>query len=458
MEVAMSEVQEGLHVDECRLVAILAADVAGYSRLMGRDEAATVRDLEAHKAAILPIIARHGGSIINIAGDGVVAQFPSAVRAVECAVAVQKIMGERNVDVPKDHQMLLRIGINLGDIIHDADKTYGDGINVAARLEPLAEPGGICISANAARRDLWQARAAIARYRGEDRSRTSTGQCTSIRSNRQERASGVIGSAGLCANIAGSASALGLVVLLAALAGAAAWRFWPRETGRPEIHAGQRPVALHQHKRRQEPRQSRFEIRARSLGDAGDLPDVPDGLRHQACLRREHRTSGDDTRSKATSQKSGDKLRVRAQPHRCGERGDRLVGQLRIPRTRPGRRPEEDSGADLWGGRRRSTAVRGRFDRRRLGGNRRLRSRTTTTAFAKRPIHTSSRWTTIFGGERPRRKDSSGSPIRRVLRSPSPGAISWRASLSDALRTTATRSTSPSGSGARLRRPRTSPE
>src|SRR5215471_7580363 len=109
----MPEAPEGLHVDERRLAAILAADVAGYSRLMGRDEAATVRDLEAHKAVILPIIARHGGSIVNIAGDGMVAQFPSAVRAVECAVAIQKIMTERNVDVPADRRMLLRVGVNL---------------------------------------------------------------------------------------------------------------------------------------------------------------------------------------------------------------------------------------------------------------------------------------------------------------------------------------------------------
>src|SRR6202453_4079696 len=147
-ENAMTEAQEGLHVDERRLAAILAADVAGYSRLMGRNEEETVRDLEAHQAVILPLIAKHGGSIINIAGDGVVAQFPSAVRAVECAVAMQKIMAERNFDVPTNRRMLLRIGVDLGDIIHDGTRTYGDGINVAARLEPLAEPGGICISAN----------------------------------------------------------------------------------------------------------------------------------------------------------------------------------------------------------------------------------------------------------------------------------------------------------------------
>ena len=143
----MSEEPVALHVDERRLAAILAADVAGYSRLMGRNEEETVRDLEAHQAVILPLIAKHGGAIINIAGDGVVAQFPSAVRAVECAVAIQKIMAERNFDVPADRRMLLRIGVNLGDIIHDGTRTYGDGINVAARLEPIAEPGGICISA-----------------------------------------------------------------------------------------------------------------------------------------------------------------------------------------------------------------------------------------------------------------------------------------------------------------------
>ena len=95
----MLEGPEGLHVDERRLAAILAADVAGYSRLMGRNEEETVRDLEAHQAVILPLIAKHGGAVINIAGDGVVAQFPSAVRAVECAVAIQKIMSERNFDV-----------------------------------------------------------------------------------------------------------------------------------------------------------------------------------------------------------------------------------------------------------------------------------------------------------------------------------------------------------------------
>src|SRR3984957_17063093 len=119
MEHAMSEAPVGLHVDERRLAAILAADVAGYSRLMGRNEEETVRDLEAHQAVVLPLIAKHGGSIVNIAGDGIVAQLPTPVRAVEFAVAIQKIIAERNFDVPADRRMLLRIGQNLDAINHD---------------------------------------------------------------------------------------------------------------------------------------------------------------------------------------------------------------------------------------------------------------------------------------------------------------------------------------------------
>jgi class 3 adenylate cyclase/pimeloyl-ACP methyl ester carboxylesterase len=129
-----------------RLAAILAADIAGYSRLMGEDEAATVRDLKAHQAAILPVIARHGGRIIDTAGDGLLGEFPSVIGATECAIEIQAIMAARNADVPVSRRMLFRIGINLGDVIHDESRIYGDGINVAARLEGIAEPGGICIS------------------------------------------------------------------------------------------------------------------------------------------------------------------------------------------------------------------------------------------------------------------------------------------------------------------------
>jgi class 3 adenylate cyclase/pimeloyl-ACP methyl ester carboxylesterase len=129
-----------------RLAAILAADIAGYSRLMGEDEAATVRDLKGHQAVVLPLFGRYGGRIIDTAGDGILAEFSSVIGATECAVEIQTIMATRNEGVPEARRMRFRIGINLGDVIHDETRIYGDGINVAARLEGLAEPGGICIS------------------------------------------------------------------------------------------------------------------------------------------------------------------------------------------------------------------------------------------------------------------------------------------------------------------------
>jgi class 3 adenylate cyclase/pimeloyl-ACP methyl ester carboxylesterase len=129
-----------------RLAAILAADIADYSRLMGEDEAATVRDLKGHQAVVLPLVGRYGGRIIDTAGDGILAEFPSVIGATECAVEIQTIMATRNEGVPEARRMRFRIGINLGDVIHDETRIYGDGINVAARLEGIAEPGGICIS------------------------------------------------------------------------------------------------------------------------------------------------------------------------------------------------------------------------------------------------------------------------------------------------------------------------
>ncbi|MGH7302994.1 MAG: adenylate/guanylate cyclase domain-containing protein, partial [Candidatus Rokuibacteriota bacterium] len=118
----------------------------GYSRLMHEDEPATVRDLKAHQSVILPLIGRHGGRIIDTAGDGVMAEFPSVIGATACAVQMQAVMDERNLRVPESRRMRFRIGINLGDVIHDETRIYGDGINIAARLEALAQPGGVLVS------------------------------------------------------------------------------------------------------------------------------------------------------------------------------------------------------------------------------------------------------------------------------------------------------------------------
>jgi TolB-like protein/class 3 adenylate cyclase len=134
---------------ERRLAAVLAADVAGYSRLMGADEVGTARTLREHRAVTDTLVAKHGGRIVKTTGDGVLLEFPSVVDAVECAVAVQAVMAERNEGVPADRRMLFRIGINLGDILIEGDDILGDGVNVAARLEGIAEPGGICVSSSA---------------------------------------------------------------------------------------------------------------------------------------------------------------------------------------------------------------------------------------------------------------------------------------------------------------------
>ena len=131
-----------------RLAAILAADVVGYSRLMGEDEAGTVKLVRERREAATPIVRGFGGRLVKTTGDGVLLEFPSIVAAVECAVAIQKMMAERNADLPEAKRVLYRIGVNLGDILIDGDDILGDGVNVAARLEGIAEPGGVCVSSS----------------------------------------------------------------------------------------------------------------------------------------------------------------------------------------------------------------------------------------------------------------------------------------------------------------------
>ena len=131
---------------ERKLTAILCADVYGYSRLMGEDEEATLRTLSSHRKVIDSLIEQHHGRFINSAGDSVLAEFASVVNAVQCAVEVQSTLKADNANLPPERRMNFRIGINLGDVIVDGEQIYGDGVNVAARLESLAEPGGICVS------------------------------------------------------------------------------------------------------------------------------------------------------------------------------------------------------------------------------------------------------------------------------------------------------------------------
>ena len=139
--------EEALTRDQRRLAAIVSADVVGYSLLMGNDDSATLAGLKAHRQGLVdPKVAEYGGRIVKTTGDGLLLEFPSVVDAVRCAVDVQRGMAVRNAGVPVDKKIEFRIGVNVGDIIIDGDDIFGDGVNVAARLQTLADPGGICVS------------------------------------------------------------------------------------------------------------------------------------------------------------------------------------------------------------------------------------------------------------------------------------------------------------------------
>ena len=131
-----------------RLAAIISADVVGYSRLMGVDETATLKDLRAHRSALIDLkIAEHGGRIVKTMGDGLLLEFPSVVNATLCAVEFQQAMAERNADADEARRIVFRLGVNLGDIIIDGEDILGDGVNVAARLQKISAAGGIAIAA-----------------------------------------------------------------------------------------------------------------------------------------------------------------------------------------------------------------------------------------------------------------------------------------------------------------------
>src|SRR5438445_1923295 len=134
---------------ERRLAAIVCADVAGYSRMMGADEAGTHATFKAHRTAIYPIILNHGGRLVKNTGDGFLLEFPSIVGAIEAAVAMQMVMAERNEHLPADRIMQFRMGIHMGDVMADEDEVFGDDVNIAVRLESVAAPGGVAVSGKA---------------------------------------------------------------------------------------------------------------------------------------------------------------------------------------------------------------------------------------------------------------------------------------------------------------------
>src|SRR5690348_10915794 len=153
-----------------RLTAILAADVAGYSRLMGADEEGTHERLQAHlRELVNPKVAEHRGRVVKNTGDGMLAEFSSVVDAVRCAAEVQRAMADRNAETPEDKRITFRVGINLGDVIAEPDDIYGDGVNVAARLEALAEPRRHLRLASGERPDKGQTPLPVRGQRGAER-------------------------------------------------------------------------------------------------------------------------------------------------------------------------------------------------------------------------------------------------------------------------------------------------
>jgi len=129
-----------------KLTAILSADVKGYSRLMGEDDEATVRTITTYREVITEVVQKHRGRVVDSPGDNILAEFASVIDAVRSGVEIQEELKVRNAELPEDRKMEFRIGVNLGDVIHEEERIYGDGVNVAARVESLAEAGGVCVS------------------------------------------------------------------------------------------------------------------------------------------------------------------------------------------------------------------------------------------------------------------------------------------------------------------------
>jgi TolB-like protein/class 3 adenylate cyclase len=216
-----------------KLAAILAADVVGYSAQMERDEAGTFARLKAGRTELFePEIARHHGRIFKLMGDGLLAEFASVVDAVECAVSLQRGLADRNASLPEAEQILVRMGINLGEVIVDGDDRYGDGVNIAARLEQLAEPGGICVSGKVAK-EVEKKLAFGFEPMGEKKVKNVTEpvQVFRITLEKQGIRHRSIRSPPRWA-LAGMAVAVAFL-----LAAAAAWQFWPTATvsGRPSV-------------------------------------------------------------------------------------------------------------------------------------------------------------------------------------------------------------------------------
>jgi adenylate cyclase len=232
--------QKGFHR---KLTAILSADAAGYSRLMQDDEPATVSTLEAYKTAISDLVKQHRGRVVDSPGDNLLADFASVVDAVQCAVAAQKELQARNTELPENRKMQFRIGVNLGDVIEEGERIYGDGVNIAARLESLADPGGICVSKTAF--DQIETKLPFGyHYLGEQTVKNIAKPVGAYRVLMEPRVTREKDSGVRVLGARRRMAVIGLAAVLAVIAGAAFWQFYIRLAAPPVEKADAKQMAL----------------------------------------------------------------------------------------------------------------------------------------------------------------------------------------------------------------------
>ncbi len=225
-----------------KLTAILSADVAGYSRLMQDDEAATVKTLESYKQIISDLVKQHRGRVVDSPGDNLLAEFASVVDAVQCAVATQKEIQARNIELSENRRMQFRIGVNLGDVIEEKSRIYGDGVNIAARLESLADPGGICVSKTAF--DQIETKLPFGyEFLGEQTVKNIAKPVGAYRVVLEPRVTKKKG-AGLKQGASRRIAIIGLAVALVIVAGVALWQFFIRPTAPTVEKADPKQMAL----------------------------------------------------------------------------------------------------------------------------------------------------------------------------------------------------------------------
>jgi len=226
-----------------KLTAILSADVAGYSRLMQDDEAATVKTLEAYKQIISDLVMQHRGRVVDSPGDNLLAEFASVVDAVQCAVATQKELQARNAELPENRRMQFRIGVNLGDVIEEGERIYGDGVNIAARLESLADPGGICVSKTAF--DQIETKLPFGySYLGEQTVKNITKPVGAYRVLMEPRVTKERGAGFKAQSTRRRVAFIGLAAVLVIVAGGALWQFFIRPAAPTVEKADPKQMAL----------------------------------------------------------------------------------------------------------------------------------------------------------------------------------------------------------------------